>query len=547
MKRILKFQREVIFPEFQPIERLNSIDTLEWIDRINHPEKRKQELREAHKRLCEQGVAPRPGYNDPDPRECSSFVKDEGYDEEKACRWINSSSDEIKVLFGPIADAAMHVLVDHEDFIKTVPVAERASVIRHRLGSYDVICQSTDASSMEDHYANVNPNTPNPQSPMYRISNELMLYLIGHHQVPTLLKKQVGNHYFEVTRRLDPEFVNSIWNRIESSETLSVFFKAILDGYRVLKMRNFGRLYVNAILCSGEMNTSFKNGATMRTMVKYASFDLKRGSHGEKIAAARATCSQHEGDDSIAVHPKGCAPDTQWWLKNGWCIKTEFVGPPPEASFCGLIFDPVDLVSVPDIKSALTKFGWSNRRYVGSSPKILMQLLRSKALSMACEYGNVPILGALAHRILYLTRNINIRKSIVDHMEAYKRDSFQKYLKIKVWMRPPSVGVATRNLVARLQDIPVNLQFELEKRLSCIEMGSFSIPELDFSPAAYLACGRIHSERQFERVTNHNGRRMVGEYLKTLLHRDVFDPTNRLSARRTKMMCDNINKIIDNY
>jgi len=467
-RKILLYARKFIHPLFETFTSDQVPSALEWIASVNQSEKRKQQLREVFLDL-QSGIFPAPEYGFKDPRICESFVKDEPYEEEKPPRWINASMDIIKVAFGPYADMCMHRLVENKSFIKTVPVSERAKVIWDDLGGCDGWAQSSDATAMEDHYANMPDGDPR-----YRISNELMIHLGGGTLV-TPEQLTAVKFLFHTTPGLTSvpsSLTGEIWDRINQSATISDLFKNVMDGYRAMSMRNFGHILVNAILCSGEMNTSFKNGASMFTMCNYASFQISRGVHPYCV-------SKHEGDDALCVYSmKG--PDQQWWIDHGWVVKVEFEGKANEASFCGLVFDPVDLVSVPDIRKTLAKFGWTRRKYVRSSYKMRMSLLRSKALSMASEYVDVPILGALAHRMIQLTSTVLVRKSIVDSMSQYERERYISSLQTKNWQRRPNVGVCTRHLVERLQGISVSTQLEIERRFSNLSLSPFSVPELDF-------------------------------------------------------------------
>jgi len=529
-KKIIKYCRKYIHPQFKTFNFADVSDTLTWIDGVNHPEARKAELREAYIKVCAQGLWPQPGTDDEDARVCKSFIKDEKYDDLKPARWINSSSDLLKVVFGPIADKCMEMLCQHPAMIKTIPVSERAKAIWSRLGGEDVIGVSADATAMEDHYANIpdpeslnNPKDTSINDPRYRISNELMLHMCGH-ILPTEAMLQAVRFAFYSTPGLDKQpGVPDLWSRIESSSTLSALCTNILDTYRKLDMRDFGHVTVNAILCSGEMNTSFKNTSTMFSMVNFAAFDLSRG----KLTSVR---SFNEGDDSLSVYPIGYAPDEKWWASYGWVVKVEFVGRVNEASFCGLIFAPEDLVSVPDIRKTLAKSGWTNRRYVRSGPKCRMSLLRSKALSMACEYNDVPILGAFAQRLLFLTRHVHVRKSIVDSMEQYERSKLQQYIKQKPWQEAPNVGIQTRRLVERLQNITVGQQLAIEQKLSLIILNdSFSLPELDFPTTWIHNVSRCYTDTQIPKTYNFSGREELVSFLKAAVLR--FDQRPKKIAR----------------
>jgi len=505
-KRIVRYARKYIYPQFQSFTPQEVPSTLDWINNINHPEKRKQELREAFQKVSEEGLFGDPTSDHSDPRDASSFIKDEYYDEEKPSRWINSSADVIKAVFGPVADRAMESLVAHPSMIKTVPVAERARAIRDDLGDSTVIAQSSDATAMEDHYANI-PDANN--DPRYRISNDFMLYLIGDHEVTRRHIEAVRFAFYRTPGLpTDPALRNRLFSTIEDSTTLRGFLSNILDTYRRLKMREFGYVLVNAILCSGEMNTSFKNTSSMYIMANYASYDLSHGGH------PHCRC-KNEGDDSLGVYHPGCEPDERWWSDHGWVVKVEFSGPVPEASFCGLVFDDHDLVSVPDIRGTLAKFGWTGRKYLRASSPLLKGLLRSKALSMACEYKDVPILGPLAHQLLKLTSRVHVRQSIIDQMNQYERDRYLNSTKSVRWKEKPDIGFRTRLLVARLQNIPVGLQISIEESFPTIlsSLQPFSLPELDFNPVWIHNMTRCSDTLDVLRQVDMNGRRRVVSYM----------------------------------
>lgn len=512
MKKILLYARKHIHPQFQTLQPEDIPTAEEWISGINHPDRRKEELRAALAVLRTQGLAQRPGFEDEDPRDCKSFIKDEKYDECKPSRWINSSSDLVKVAFGPIADACMGELVKHEAMIKTVPVSERAKAIWDSMGGVDVIAQSSDATAMEDHYANIyDPTAPDGSSndPRYRIANEFMLYLLGDRLVSADQLAAIKFLFFK-TPGVDQGALREYWADIKDTVHLKEFLRQVINTYRRMKMRHFGHVLINAILCSGEMDTSFRNTATMFIMCNYAIFYSSKG-------RITTTVTKNEGDDSLAVYPRGLEPTEQFWSDHGFVVKIEFRGSVNEASFCGLVFDPVDLISVPDIRKTLASFGWTNRRYVRASDKVRLQLLRSKALSMACEYGNVPILGALAHRLLFLTRWVHVRKSIIDSMDQYEREKYRINFRARVWEEAPNPPYRTRLLVERLQGISPDVQISIEKKLSTIDLEPFSLVELAF-PEPYLHnMTRCSETLNTPRFFDFDGRRRVCHALRQSL------------------------------
>ncbi len=473
MNRIILYARKYIYPQFKTLDMAALPSQKDWIRNINHPEARKKELEAALDELEQTGLVSRPGTEDEDLTLCESFVKDEKYEAEKAIRWINSSMDKVKVSCGMIFDEIMHEVCTHPAAIKVVPVAQRATYIWERLGGSDVMCQSSDATSMEDHYANMKDDNhfgkDRYNAPRYLIHNDFVLYMTGMLPVSRQTINAIRPIFFR-TAPLSTPFATrfSLWTVIRDSVNLREFCRNITDTYRVLKMKSFGHVLVNGILCSGEMNTSLKNFISMFVMNNYAQYDLSNGE-------VHTALGVNEGDDALYAYRHGVGPTEQWWRDHGWLVKVEFYGRVNEASFCGLVFDPISFVSVPDIRKTLAKFGWTNRRYVRATPRVLLGLLRSKALSMACEYSDVPILGALAHRLLHLTKHVHIRKSIIDTLDQYERQKMTQYMVMKPWEKAPNVSIHTRALVSNLQDIPIHKQLEIEEQLSSINLEPFSI------------------------------------------------------------------------
>lgn len=511
MCRIVEYNRKFLYPIFNTFTSDQILDTLVWIDSINHPEDRKAELRKANELLLDRGLFNRPGIDEDNPTLAKSFIKDEKYEEEKPNRWINSSLDIVKVAFGPIADRIMEELVKCESMIKTVPVADRAKAIWTDLGGEGIVAQSSDATAMEDHYANINdPNAPILNDPRYRIFNDFAMYLCGDLKVTTQQMHTVKFLFFR-TPGVSKAALTRHWTTIRDSETLKQFFINITDTYRKLDMRDFGYVLINAILCSGEMNTSSKNTFSMFSMSNFAAYDLSNGK-------TTRVPTKNEGDDSLAVYKKGENPDELWWARFGWCVKVEFVGFVNEASFCGLVFAPYVYDSVPDIRKTICKFGWTNRKYCRASRPCLMSLLRSKALSMACEYNNVPILGALAQRLLFLTKHVHIRDSVIWSLDLYERTKLQMYIKQKPWMNTPNVHIETRKLVANLQNISISVQKLCEEHVSNIEIDHFfTLPWLDFTSSSTFNMTRCDINIRRPRMLLLDGRKQLCDAMESMV------------------------------
>lgn len=527
LARIISYARKYIYPEFTPLQLDDIQDTDTWINNINHPEKRKQELREAYAILKEKGLFKDLVSEEDEASLCKSFCKDEAYDEEKPHRWINASSDLVKVAYGPIADAVMHEVVKHPMAIKKIPVRDRPAYICERLGPY-TIAQSSDASSMEDHYANTPgdnyigeggcrldhmPHSPHTSS-RWKLFADFMRYMCGGLPVPANVLAVTRFTFFNTSQGINFKRRYEVWSQIRDSVTLADLFDNIINGYRKLDMKDFGYIVINAILCSGEMDTSLKNLISMYIMTNFAQYDISLGLVVRALGVG-------EGDDSLVVYSQGIGPDERWWEDYGWLIKIEYIGPVCEAAFCQLVFDPIDLCPVPDIRKVLRRLGWTGGKYVHTSDRVLLSLLRAKALSMACEYNDVPILGPLAQRILFLTKHVHIRNSIVDSMSMYDRERYLQSLRAKPWQLKPNIGPRTRALVERLQGISVSQQLLAEQYLSTISFGYIYLPFLDFSPVATHAFSRASEEKRLPRLRNQHGRQAVVEAMLDIIDRDL--------------------------
>jgi hypothetical protein len=130
---------------------------------------------------------------------------------------------------------------------------------------------------------------------------------------------------------------------------------------------------------------------------------------------------------------------------------------------------------VTDPRKILLTLGWCPKRHLGASETFMLGLLKSKVMSMACQYGRNPIIWALAKNLLSKLTNIKIRQSVIDSMDAYKRDEFKLILEKNSFdVGPP--GMATRLLVERLYGISISLQLECEKELLDCKLGPWTPP-----------------------------------------------------------------------
>ncbi len=179
-----------------------------------------------------------------------------------------------------------------------------------------------------------------------------------------------------------------------------------------------------------------------------------------------------EGDDNLNVWQYAeRAPTEEDWKEMGWKMKVETPESVCTASFCGNVFDLYDKIVVVDPREALINFGWVRKVYVNAGPNLLLQILRSKALSMAHQYNGCPMLGIFGRHIVELTAGIKMRQSIVDTMNAYDRE---EYLSIVGAELPAHIepSESNRQLVYSLYGITASEQVAFEKSVPQIKLWS---------------------------------------------------------------------------
>lgn len=195
---------------------------------------------------------------------------------------------------------------------------------------------------------------------------------------------------------------------------------------------------------SGEMDTSVGNGLMNLLLYLFIC-------HENKCTNVDALV---EGDDLIGTF-SGPPPTAEAYASLGFNIKIQLYDNANEASFCGLIFDPSDLVSICDPHKVLLNVGWTTSLYENSSNKVKDELLRAKGYSLLSCYAGVPIVQSLALYLLRVTEGRKWRHSIsTNHYE-------RKFFTTEVAPRP--VGLPTRLLMEKIFKYTYHEQLHLER------------------------------------------------------------------------------------
>lgn len=408
MEKLREFTRRWLHDNLTPLSPDADTSVESWLANTNYPLWRKEELRARWAEVS--------NIRDPRYHECQSFMKDEWYMEYKHARAINSRSDEFKCYVGPIFKLIEEQLYKDPHFIKHVPVADRPQYIRRRLYRTGAKYYSSDYTSFEALF-----------------TKELM--------------EAVEMQLYEYMSKYLPE----------GKEWMSVV-REVLTGQNRCKFRDF-IVELFATRMSGEMCTSLGNGfANLMLML---------------FMCAEKGCTDVdgvvEGDDGLFTMA-GTAPTQDDFARLGLSIKLETHLELSSASFCGLIFDDEDVITVTDPRDVVTTFGWASARYAGSGRKTLEALLRCKSLSLAHQYPGCPIICALARYGLRITSSVPLRRlyrvmNSRKAMNSWERDQLMAALKDIRKIRTVSPPIRTRLLVEREFGIRVEHQIQIEKEL----------------------------------------------------------------------------------
>lgn len=386
-----------------------SFDT--WLERTNYDGKRKEELRKIHEDIVDFLERDRNGALK--FFKVKLFAKDETYVDWKHSRGIYAREDVAKVYFGPYVKLMEDVAYAQPEFIKHVPVRDRARYIMEQLYVEGGHYIATDYSSFEATFVQ-----------QLMLNCEMVLY----------------EHLLQALP--------------EGPELLGVM-REVWTGKNIIQNK-FLHLTVIASRMSGEMTTSLGNGFSNLMLMTHACRMLGVDCRGVV-----------EGDDGLFVFMPGSSyPDAQTFAKFGCIIKLDVYERISDASFCGQLFDPIDQEIITDPMEVLARIAWLNAKYTAARSSKLRALLRCKALSYYYQYPSCPIVTELALYCLRVSAGCDVR-GVMGSVDSYKRQLVQDALDNKVWKehRKP-IGNQTRLLVAEKYNIPVTVQLEIEDLLS---------------------------------------------------------------------------------
>lgn len=379
-----------------------------WLSRTTYDTKRKEQLTNIHNDIVDFLERDRSGalkYF-----KVKLFAKDETYVDWKHARGIYAREDVAKVYFGPYMKLMEDVVYSQPEFIKHVPVRDRAKYIMERLYVEGGHYVATDYSSFEATFVQ-----------QLMLNCEFVLY---EHLLSDLP---------------------------EGPELLGIM-KEVLTGKNIIECK-FLYVIVVASRMSGEMNTSLGNGfSNLMLMV-----------HACSVLGIKLVIGVVEGDDGLFVFMPGqTLPSPELFAKFGCIIKLDVYDRISDASFCGQIFDPIDQEIITDPVEVLVKISWLNSKYAAARSGKIKALLRCKALSYYYQYPACPVVTELALYCLRVSAGCDIR-SVINSVDSYKRNLVLEANDSKVWKEERRhIGEQTRMLVAEKFGLSIADQIAIE-------------------------------------------------------------------------------------
>ena len=291
------------------------------------------------------------------------------------------------------------MVYSNKHFIKHVPVADRAALLHERLAEGE-----------------------------HRQASDY----VGYEKFFTLL-----------TYSIEMELYRFMMQNLPQGKWKIEFLERLLKGLNKCKFK-FLTAMIPSSRMSGEMNTSLGNGFV--NLMLFLFNNWRRGN--------RSVDCFVEGDDLIGVY-SGVKLTPLDYLECGFVIKLIDCFNVNEASFCGLIYDKDDLVSIADPLKIILNIGWVSARYINSSEKCRKELLRAKAMSLQCQYPGTPIIQSLAQWLLRVTAGEKFR--IPGEWTNWQRKTF------KGRFDAAPIGMGTRHLMEKVFGFTYFEQMELEK------------------------------------------------------------------------------------
>jgi len=398
----LSFSKHLIGTVFTPLTLAELYTFDEWLEHTSYSGERKAALRELRRE---------PKFGS-EFLESKSFGKWEVYGEKKQMRAINSPSDESKAILGPLIYSSDKQTFKTKYFVKGSDPRTWPRKLRDAFGSRPVV--ETDFSSFESHH------------------------------------------------RAQFAQVVHFWLRHMTDGVSSDIEKYLIDQLVLGVNRSVFKLLTASIpecLMSGAMWTSSANGILNLCIMGYLAAKTKVP-HGTTDELVRWFTSSFngfvEGDDGICEDVgiqdeliEKLGVDLSFDRHDNFC----------QANFCGITCPFEDGSIICDPISVLRKFFLIPPKYMRSRDSVIHGLVRAKAMSYITLYRDCPIIGELAHRVLFLTKRYCPNFALTnEHSVKHTHGPVDVFT-------PPNVELSTRILMSDKFGITVERQEEIEREI----------------------------------------------------------------------------------
>jgi hypothetical protein len=411
-QRFYEYARKFIRAYVPQLTRLDILNFDEWLARTPYSQARKDylanvrdELTHADKKICDS----------------KSFIKDESYGEPKNPRLINSPSDESKTILGPLQKAMdekmFHDPIMSRWFIKGTDPRTWIDRMEETFHSEKVI--NTDFSSFECHHRGV-------------------------------FAKVIWFWQMHMSRNI---FVSRCHKRMIS---------------RLIRGTNHSKLSkctsdIDETLMSGVPWTSSANGILNLIINSYLAMNHKYPTQNVDFLVREALTFRglFEGDDGLfedVGQTEKAARDLGVKLDLIRCRDYSF------ASFCSMVAPRGETSLCYDFRKAFTNFTMLPAKYKDASETKCMALIRAKAMSYKYMYGNSPIVGAMAYKLLEMTKSIDYRPAL-DVLDERKRELVAKAADSKCAKEVPEISAYSRHIYSAVFGISAEDQIELEETI----------------------------------------------------------------------------------
>lgn len=383
--------------QFSQIDPCDTINFEDWLKHTKYPEWRKEELRKVRKEV-EEKIRKLPDY-------VGSFGKDEQYSGWKHLRTINARPDEWKVMLGPYIHAIEKKVFRDPSFAKYVPVDKRFAYLKARLYQPGAQYQWTDHSAFESVFTN---------EMVEAITLPLYEHVFGRHEkrneflslykqatMPRNGHKLVSKFYtieggeFECSGEMDTSLKNGAGNKFSNDQANALTVAA------TEAMRDLSVDFVLRFFASDESVIQWLEDA------EHSSLGPLANTAGNVTIALdhNVVC---EGDDGIEVASVPTHSNATNAL--GFTVKMEVGHSLSDGDFCCVDGDVDTGATVTNPIKVLGHFGWLGERYVTARRVRKLELLRARALSQKASYPDAPVIGALADYVLRVTSGIDMKR-----------------------------------------------------------------------------------------------------------------------------------------